>query len=47
MNDSVPGSVTVDLRLVAVGQISESKVGGRPYLALASSSDGCPLCLGT
>ena len=34
-------------RLVAVGQNSKSKVGGRPYLTLASSSGGCPLCLGT
>lgn len=34
-------------RLVADGQISESKLGGCRYPTLASFSDGCPLCLGT
>jgi hypothetical protein len=33
--------------LDAAGQISESKGSGRPYQPLASSSRGCPLCLGT
>ena len=41
------GQLSTCFRLVAVGQIFESKVGGRPYLTLASSSGDRPLYLGT
>lgn len=43
MNDSVPGSVTVDLRLGAVGRNWPANVGGRRYLTFASRSGGCSL----
>lgn len=47
--DHQPGNVcrVGGSRLVAVGQTSQSKVGSRQYPTLASSSDDCPLCLGT
>ena len=47
MNDSVPGSVTVDLRLIAAVQIWQANVGRSRYLALVGSSGVSPLYLGT
>jgi len=47
MNDSVQGSVTVDLRLIAAGQKSKVNVGGCRYLTLDRSMGECQLCLGT
>jgi hypothetical protein len=46
MNDSVQGSVTVDLRLVAVGQLRGPNVGAHRKLLLARLLRKRPVYLG-